>query len=342
MREAVEKVLRALHKDPRRYRPNRKRVERVARAVAPEEDPEALAEEALKEVRERVEEAVDGLWRSLGTSSPPPPEVGETLEMGGQVEVRCLGELPGHALVDLEGKRESIRLPFTLRFEGSVALKGSKGGNVALAVDAPFHLLARKGAVSLHARGPAEVEEARRLTRAFRPLFETMGLSDLEGALATLATLKDGEARHEGSYVLARKEKLFALRRGSLLGSPPLDGAFLLGEGVVLTYAEGLEIALKTQPAGALMWLSEVEVRWGEATARYRGWSPGMEIVDDEVAGVLVRETLKTWLMESSRNWKSPQTRVLVEELTRSDNPLEAPKDPEFFRRVRMRALALF
>jgi hypothetical protein len=341
MREAVEKVLRALHEDPRRYRPNRKRVEEVARAVAPEENPEVLAEEALKEVRKRVKGVVGGLWRALGAPFPPPPEVGETLAMGGQVEVWCLGGPSGHVLVDLEGKEESIRLPSALRVQGSVALKGSKGGNVALAVDTPFDLFARRGRASFHAQGSAEVEEARRLVRAFRPLFEAMGLPDLEEALAALASLEDRKARREGPYALARKGRRFALRRGSPLGSPPLDGAFLLGEKALLTYAEGLKIAFRTQPAGALVRLLEVEIRWKKATARYRGWSPGREIVEEEVAGALVRETLKAWLTEGFQKWESPRARALVEELARSENPLEAPRDPGFFERVRLRAVAL-
>ncbi len=34
--------------------------------------------------------------------------------------------------------------------------------------------------------------------------------------------------------------------------------------------------------------------------------------------------------------------RALIGELARSKDPLEAPKDPGFFRRVRLRAVALF
>jgi hypothetical protein len=227
-----------------------------------------------------------------------------------------------------------------LREAASVALKGSKGGDVALEVGAPFNLFARRGRASLYAHSLEEVREARRLAGAFRPLFEALGLADLEGALEALVALKDGEARHEGPYVLARKGDLFALRHGTLLGSLALDGALLVGERVVFTQAEGLEIALRTYPTRKFMWFPEVEVRWGEEAARYRGWSPAMEIASEGVPGVLVRETLKVWLEKGP--WREfPKVRTLVEELARTEDPLEALKDPGFLRRMRLKALAL-
>jgi len=340
-REAIERVLRALHEQPRKYRPDRKRVERAVQAVVPGEDPRALAEEVLRELRKRVEEVVDGLWRALGASSPPPLEVRKALERGDRVEVRCSERLSGRALVDLGRRKGSVHVPSTLRLEASVALKGSKGGDVALEVEGPFSLFARRGRASLYAEDLAEVKEARRLAKAFRPLFEALGLGDLEGALLALATLEDGEARYEGPYVLARKGELFALRRGSLLGSPALDGAFLTGgERVVLTYGGGLEIAFQTRPGRKFVWLSEVEVRWGKEAARYRGWSPAVEVADEGAAGVLLRETLKLWLKASPWSWEFPKVRALVEELARAEDPLEALEDPGFLRRMHLRALA--
>jgi hypothetical protein len=342
MKEAVKRVLRALHEEPRKYRPDRKRVERAAQRVAPEEDPKALAEEALRELRRRVGEVVDGLWRALGASSPPPLEVRKALERGDRVGVWCSERFSGQALVDLGRRRGSLRVPSALRLEASVVLKGSKGGEVALEVEAPFSLFARRAKASLYAEDLAKVKEARRLAGAFRPLFEALGLADLEAALLALATLEDGEARREGPYVLARKGELFALRRGGLLGTPALDGAFLTGgERVVLAHGGGLEVALRTRPGGKFVWLSEVEVRWGEEAARYRGWSPAVEVAEEGVPGTLLRKTLEVWLKGSPWSWESPKVRTLVEELARAEDPLEALKDPGFLRRMRLRALAL-
>jgi hypothetical protein len=79
MREAVERVLQALHEDHRRYVPTPERVRWIAEEAAPEEDPRALAREVLKEARRRVRGVVKGLWDSLGIHLPPLPEVEKLL-----------------------------------------------------------------------------------------------------------------------------------------------------------------------------------------------------------------------------------------------------------------------
>jgi hypothetical protein len=88
----------------------------------------------------------------------------------------------------------------------------------------------------------------------------------------------------------------------------------------------------------------EFGIRWGEESlgferaVRWEGAASRKSLVE------LVREALRR---EAGRPWArvpspSPRTQALIEELAGAQDPLEAPKDPEFFRRVHLRALSAF
>jgi hypothetical protein len=342
VKEAVERVLRALHEDPRRYRPTPKRVRATAQRVAPEEDPRALAKEASRELRRRVREAIEGLWEALEIDSAPPPEMEEALERGDWVRVWFPETLPERVVLDLGGRTTAhFPSPLAPRLPGLKAdLVGSKGGDVAF--DVLRHtLFARKGRAFFRGDGPERVREAAEVVQGFRPLFRAFGLEDLEGALEVLAELRDRETRAEGPYALARRGEVRVLGRGTLPDGPPgLGAAFFLGEEAVFSYPEGLEVGLKVDPVAFAAVLVEVWVRWGGETARRSGALAYARPTEGDLLEVLFQKGLERWVRDPSSIPESPRMRAVLQELAERKNPLEAPKDPGFFRRARLRALA--
>jgi len=341
MERAVERVLQALHEDPGQYRPTPRKVRAVAQRVAPGEDPRALAKEALRELRRRVREAVEGLWEALEVDSPPPPEVEKALERGESVRVFFPEPLPGRVVVHFWGsKTMHFPSPLALRLGRDLRadLTGSKGGDVVF--DALYHALsARRGRAFFRGDGLERVREAAEVVKAFRPLFKAFGLEDLEGALEALAELKDGEARTEGPYALARKGDSRVLGRGTFGGPSSLSAAFFLGEEAVLFYPEGLEVGLRVEPVGSTAVLVEMRVRWEGEVFRRSGALVYAAPTERDFLGILVRKGLEGWLRDPLLAPRSPKARALFEELAEAEDPLEAPKDPGFFRRVRLRAL---
>jgi hypothetical protein len=216
---------------------------------------------------------------------------------------------------------------------------GSKGGDVGF--DVLRHALsARAGRVFFRGDGLERVREATEVARAFRPLFKAFGLEDLEGTLEALAELKDGEAKMEGPYALARRGESRVLGRG-IFGDPTTVGAaFFLGEEAVLSYPEGLEIGLKVEPVGSTAVLAEMRVRWEGEAARRSGVLVYAVPTERNFLGVLVRKGAEGWLKDPLLAPGAPKTRALLQELAEAEDPLEAPKDPGFFRRARLRALA--
>jgi hypothetical protein len=82
-----------------------------------------------------------------------------------------------------------------------------------------------------------------------------------------------------------------------------------------------------------------MEVRWEGETARHGKRYLGVELSHRRFSQVLVRKMVKEW----SNEWKAPRSvkmRALLQGLAEAEDPLEAPKDPGFLRRARLRALA--
>ena len=340
MRRAVERVLQALHEDPRRYIPTSERVRRIAKEVAPEEDPKALAREVLREARRRVRGVVQGLWDSLGIGLPPLPEVEKLLWRGDWAEVRPTQSPPGYTVLDM-GKKGTLLLPFSLGIATSVDLEGSKAGDVVLSAGTGYTFFAQEGRAFLRAYALDEVEEVSGVVRAFSPLLRVFALEGLEGALQELKGLKEDEVRVEGPYVLARGESFWTLLFGTFFGNLTLDAAFAQGKDLVFSYPEGLEIALRVSLSAYRAEGPEMEIRWEGETARHGERYLGVELSHRRFPQVLARKTVKEW----SNEWKAPRSvkmRALLQELAEAEDPLEAPKDPEFLRRARLRGLARF
>jgi hypothetical protein len=352
-KEMVEKVLRALDNDRTESHLSLKEVESIVRdlGLVPGDDPKAitaLAREALSETRKRIKEVLEGLRESLGISSPLPPRLAKILEKGYSLALATPHNQPGHVEIQAEWDEVLLCTPSPVEIWPPVALVGSKGGDVAFDAGIPYTVFARRGRASFYSPDRQNTERAHEVVKAFRPLFRVLGLEDLEEAFEALTALKDGEARMEGAYVLAREGERWALRRGSVFGNLFLDKAFLLGEEeIALFYPQGLSIAFTTDPIGHKVQIKAIKVRWGEEVVSYypslyRGPAPEAEVIDEGLPGTLIQLGLKEWSGKSLWSKYSPRMQALLGELSASENPLEAPKSKEFLRKVHLQALAKF
>jgi hypothetical protein len=335
--EAVRQALQILEEDVLNYR-NLEWVTEVVRKLAPEADHGALAKRVLREAKEWTMGALDGLWRALGVSFKP-PWLERALDAGywmtatlrkGREEPEVVLWVPGG---------EDVRLPLRRSPAQRFQLVARIG---RVRVEAAPGLFARRGRVFLQAQGRQEVEEAFEVARTFRPLFQAMELADLEDLLEVLARLEDGEGEVEGPHVLFREGEVWTLRTGLVLGDLSLTRDFIAGRRVVLSYPHGLQIALKGGFWERWLQLRRLVIRWGEEAVRFEE-SPALRAdpPDRDPVGEMIREALKRELSEPKAE-RSPRMRALLEELSESENPLEAPKSEEFFRKVHMRALAKF
>ncbi len=335
----VERLLQKLEEGTYRFTPVGVKTAIRDLSLKAEGDLEELVEKVLKRGLAETKAALEGLWKALGVSYPP--EVQEVLRRGDWVQVWRPHFLDERSvLVLLEGRgalshslpsRSPPLMPFSLK---------AWGGRVEVHV--PPALFARRERAYLRTSKRKQVELALKGAKRLRPLFEALGLADLEGAIETLLGLKDGEARQEGPYILLQQGNLHLLRRGSLFGDFLLDKVFLMGrKPVVLPYPYGVEIALWGSFSGANIALSQAEVRWREEVARF-GIAPGgyWNALDRDPIPSLVRQAVRSG--RKGHHSLSPNMSALIDELGEAEDPLEAPKTDEFFRRVHMRALSLF
>ena len=310
-----------------------------------EGDLKEFTEKVLEEARRRTREVLEGLWKTLGLASPP-PGVEEALHEGGWVELwhpdvrRNASSGREWGLLRLEGGGDIEVPPLPSSFKGFFAFR-ARSGRVEVRVS-PW-LFARRERAYLRTFDPEEAERVLEGLGLLRPLFGAMGLSDLEEALdVLLRKLKDGEARMQGRYLLAREGRFRALRRGSLLGDPALDKAFLKGERVLLSYPQGMEIALQGTFPGHEIGLEEIEIRWEGVTALFRKELGGAwNALDERPLASLIRRALR-WGGENAKHFLPPRMSALIEELKESEDPLLAPRAEDFFRRVYMRGLSRF
>jgi hypothetical protein len=335
--ETIAEALQILEEDVLNYH-NLEWVKEVVRRLAPEADHEALAKRVLLEAKEWTTRALDGLWRALDISFKP-PWLERALDAGYWMTVTLRKEREEPEVVLWVAGGEDVRLPLRRSAARRFQLVARIG---RVRVEAAPGLFARKGRVFLQAQGLQEMEEAIEVARAFRPLFEVMDLADLEGLLVTLAKLEDGESRVEGPHILFREGEVWTLRTGLILSDLSLTKDFIARRQVVFSYPHGVQIALRGGFWERWLQLRKLVIRWGEETVRFDE-APALRAdpPDRDPVGDMIRETLKRELTESKTE-RSPRMRALLEELSESENPIEAPKSEEFFRRVHMRTLAKF
>jgi hypothetical protein len=339
---ALEEALEVLEDSPRPLTPSQAReaLKPVARkAGVPRK---TLTKRALEEARKWTEGVLEGFWKALGVPSPP-AEVGEALREGGKVRLWCpwgkrapLGKLTVEA--NKKGTFTYLDLPLSGRSCPRTFILEAHAGRVEVGIYP--RLFARKGRALFRAQDPRGIKKTLEEVRPLRPLFEALGLPDLEEALEALSRLKDGEVRQEGPYVLAREKTLRVLKRGGRSADPLLEGAFLLGERVVLAHENGVEVVLRGTFSKRLLSLKEASIRWGEEVVE-------LEEVDFAIVNALDKNslsfllrTLLEWNVEKAFPKRSPRMEALIVELARSEDPLEALKDKELPRRVALRELS--
>jgi hypothetical protein len=267
-----------------------------------EVDVEALAQEVAEEGRKWTMRVLAGLWEVLKV--PPPPGVEEDLRQGGRLQVSHV------ALEEGEEGEEYLWVAVTnpkRMPDGGIDLPPPElptkyfffGASLGLAEIATDHLHV-KGKRALFRGERGDLGEALKEAKALRPVLSAMGLGDLEGALEKLSKLEEGEVRAEGPYVLARGGGIWALRRGTLLGDLRLDGAFLLGEEVRVSFGEA-EVVLKPKWFWGTMGLEYVRFRLGEEEVLFEDEGDDALAEERDPIGWIIQERLKRELRRMER-----------------------------------------
>jgi hypothetical protein len=204
--------------------------------------------------------------------------------------------------------------------------RGQGGGGSALT--------AEWGQTFFSAQSLSKAKEVLKGTKRLLPLFSSMGLEGLEKALEALLVLKEGEARAEGPYILARGRGFWVMRKGTLFGDAVLDGRFLTGGEVALTYPGDVTVALRGEVTGGSVRIREGYLRWGEEVVRFGSYAVSA------LSKNLTQEMLRGVLERALAHVDSARMRTLVEELKARRDPLKALEKEGFTERIKMRALA--
>ena len=250
------------------------------------------------------------------------------------------GEERMRVTVELRRDRWDFRLPVP---PGIPHFTIEKWGEGAVKVNT-LYLEARDERAFFMTRGESgALSETLALVRGLSPLFQALGLGDLEEALLALGDLKTG-AKTNGAYVLISdaEREVLALRRGSLLGDPGLDKAFLLGEEVVLPYPEGEVALLGGVSATNSLVVSGFRVRWrDEVFPRDGGLLPvkvRWHVLNIDPIPCLLRQAARAALEEEPP--PPPALRELLRGMTRSEDPIRSLRDESFLRELKLRLLS--
>jgi hypothetical protein len=290
-----------------------------------------------------MEKVLEAFWKVLSVSTPP-AEVGEAVRQGHGVIV--WHQAKEQSLAVYVRKRgaplwegPTIYVPSnrsdSLAQMPSVSLEFEEGTATVRIGSNLFLGEGRAYFRGYYLKEAMTAEEAEPLT----PLLAALGLEDLGGALAALASLEDGEARQEGRYALAREGSLRVLWQGELFGDWTLDTAFLLGKPTHLRLGEDLRVVLEGHFHGKMLGLERAGIRWRGETAFAAGG--GLRVVCPALEGPLLPHLLRRAFAELAKGeGLSAWLAALAEEAAREEDPLEALGREEFFRRVGMRALS--
>ncbi len=334
---ATEEIIRVLEEDLLPFTPSEVAV--AAHELGIEGDIRAIASEVVEEGVRRSMEAVRGLKETFGELPYPDSLLEERLRKGGWFSVTLsqgglsMYGLEGKGVQGQEGRKKSGLLltdgEFTVptrdgKFTGSLYAYAWPGvPRVYLR-----NLYATRGRVFFKDYG-YRLKKGLDNVRALRPLFASLGLSDLERAMGALAGLEDGEARMEGDYVLARSGEVYALRKGGILGDPRLDGAVLLGKSVKLSFPGDVEVAFRTMWGLDTARLEWAHIRLGEEGILLHGRTTSITPLHknplvSELQGNLVRE------LEKHQGEFSPRTLAFLRAFARHEDPLRALAEGRF------------
>jgi hypothetical protein len=300
---------------------------------------EEMARARRDEVFEEARTALEALWEAFGVTYPRSgflERVARVLDEGETVFVWPYGDWTlrfTHRPSEDRYVSCRRRVPkgFRLRFEPT-----------GVEMDFASQVRTKGRMVFFEALSLEEVRGALKEVASLRPLFASLGFSDLEEALEALAELKEGELRKEGPYFFVHRGEHRALHKGSLLGEADLDARLLLGERVVLRHSGHVGVALKRGPlVGSVRGWLELEslvLFWeGKAFSFGKTLGLGARLPDEDPIGEVFRHAVRKADVEGA----SPRMRGLVEELREYPSPLKALEDPELLRRATLRALSL-
>jgi hypothetical protein len=352
MEETVQKVLRVLGGDNRKV-PMREKVRQVVEDYRLDvADLDSFTQEVVEEAARRSLKALRGAWASLGTppTSPEAKEAERRAVEGERVKVWYpvfWGTWRARAVLEMWGSREVFipgRLP---EFEaGSEGWFGFRIEVCCGSVEAEvrMHVLGghRKGGLFLkgetlylEALSLKELEAISKGVSYLVPFFTAMGFEGPEGrlerALERLSGLKRGEVGLEGEYLLARGPSRLFLLRGSLLGDPLLDAAFLTEGRVTLSFPHGLEVSLVGHLANRALAIERAEFRWGGDVAQVEWRRPfHSSVMDRDPLGIEIRNLAQVALYDPTGKLP-PRMRALFQALASHPEPLKALRSGEFY-----------
>jgi hypothetical protein len=323
-------------------------------------DFDTFAKEVFREACKRTGEVLRGLWKAIGTL--PPPEVEVAIRKGYKLELEFSSPAYGsepEVDIYLQNPKgtwwEALSLP-TPHFAHLENFSLHAWG-WWIEVEVEPHLVAQmdpglvvqRNRAFLQVYGVRRVRRIREAVKALAPLFDSLGLSDLEEALEGLEKLTEAKpitARTQGPYVLVRDGSLYALRRGSVLGDLSLDADFLAEREVEISTPFGVEISIKPYfipkrvgiKKGLLCWEGECEPL---VTSTYD------ETVDPNDPNLFTRLVQRGLSFNAvfPNPSHSPKMWALLEEIDSlgwREDLLAALRDQEFFHRVHLRALASY
>jgi hypothetical protein len=339
--EAIEAVAQLLEDSSRPFTPREihKAIER--KGIHVEGDLEAFIREVQERGLAKTRGVLEVLWEFLGI--PPLDGVEEWLRGGASLE--AWGSTP--EMPDLD-----VAIVMDYGDFRNVVQKKSFSGSHRQHFDLTF-FIARAGLETIHSislvygvreRATFEVSSLDYLEhylerlRGLRPILSAMGLSDLEGAVESLAKLEKGENRIEGPYVLARGEspwggEVWALRRGPIFGVPELDGALLTKREATLRFPGDVEFSFRVAWKLGSMSFDRLRIRWGEEEVDFRyshlvhAHSLAKNPITEAIQSSLIREIPKLEAHGKSEQFReppSPKMLALLKAFSKHEDPFGA------------------
>jgi len=284
-----------------------------------EEDEEGLVEE------DRVEEGIRKDLEEEVADKKNPPEGEPTEEMA--LEVRFVRELDG-LIVESGYTLLSASGPF------KTLVAKIKPGLVEIGIGSSLHAVNNR--VFFEGKSLEDVEGALKGVEALRPYFSRVDLADLDKAFLALRGLEEGEARLEGSYLLARNERWF-LRRGLVLGDPKLDRDLISGKPVTLSFPGDVEFLLRASLERDTLqpWklrLLEVGVWFKGEGVHFGPHFPRIDVLQDDPVFGVIQTRLEKGLrslekgtgspLQASLNACSPRMLAFLKAFVKSEDPL--------------------
>ncbi len=271
MRDAIEKAIQLLKEEGRPFIPEEvQRLVQERKLEVGNKDMDVIAQAVLEEGHRRTLEVLGGLQEALGV--PLLSRVGKILPKGNRVSVVYKNTpLNTEVVARVQGQDEKLYFPPPNEpLLGEFELHLSPGAVTLVLVNpsSTSWLFVNRGKVFSKSHNCGE-DKARCVrgtlqdVKTLRPLWASIGFSDLEGAVEALSRLGEGESRVEGTYVLARNERAWMLRRGFVLGEPRLDGDLLLEREVNLSFPGDVEMSFSVKWGYPFMDLRFLYIRWG-------------------------------------------------------------------------------